>query len=110
MPARYIHEGRAIDYNPADPVKAGDAVVLDQLFGIAKLDIPINTLGALHVSGVFDIPKIAGTAIPIGSKVYWNSAQKHATPDDDNGNNLYIGKAILAAADAEELVRVRLDQ
>ena len=78
--AQFIHDGNSIDYTPGADVSAGDVVVQGELVGIAKLDIAANTLGALAVAGVFDLPKTAGVgeAITIGSKVYWDVADIRA--------------------------------
>ncbi len=101
---------RAIDYTPAADVAAGDVVVQGDLVGVAKLDIAANTLGALAVDGVFDVPKASGggTAIAAGAKVYWDATNKQATATADA--NKYMGKTVKAAADADTTVRVRLEQ
>ena len=112
MTAKFIQRGDAIDYTPGADVSAGDVVVQDDLVGVAKLDIKANALGALHVAGVFDFPKESGasTAIAAGARVYWDVADGVAKADDESGANKEIGKTVKAAADADALVRVRLDQ
>jgi len=109
--AQFIHDGDSIDYTPtiAD-VAAGDVIVQGDLVGIAKRDIPRNALGALAVSGVFDLPKArgVGAAIAAGAKVYWDALSQQATTTADD--NKYLGKAVRAAADADATVRVRLEQ
>ena len=72
--ATYIQVGREIDYTPGGAVVAGQVVVQANLVGIAKTAIAANTLGALSVSGIFDVEQNA-EAIPAGAAVYW----------DDNG-------------------------
>jgi predicted RecA/RadA family phage recombinase len=108
--AQFIHDGKSIDYTPGADVAAGDVVVQNDLLGVAKLDIAANTLGALAVTGVFDVPKAtgAGTAIGAGAKVYWNATAKQATTTATG--NKYLGKTIKAAVDADATVRVRLEQ
>ena len=127
MTATFIHRGDAIDYTPVAAVSAGDVVVQNDLIGVAKLDIAAGVLGALHVSGVFDFPKATGTntAITAGAKVYWDAENEIAvdadgyatasgtgTPSDmDYDSTLpYLGKAIQAADDSDETVRVRMSQ
>jgi predicted RecA/RadA family phage recombinase len=112
MTAKFIQSGDAIDYTPTSDVAAGAVVVQEDLVGVAKLDIKANVLGALAVSGVFDFPKEtgAGTAIAAGVRVYWDVADQVAKADDESGANKEIGKTVKAAADADALVRVRLDQ
>jgi len=111
---RFIHDGNSIDYTPApgSDVAAGDVVIQGDLVGVAKLDIAAGRLGALSVTGVFDFPKATtpGSAMPSGTKVYWDAANKLATTDADSGANKYIGKTIRAASDTDATVRVRLEQ
>jgi predicted RecA/RadA family phage recombinase len=113
--AQLIHDGNSIDYTPSSggaDVSAGDVIVQGDLIGIAKLDIAAGTLGALAVTGVFDLPKTAGVgeAIGAGAKVYWDEAESVAKTDDEAGANKYLGKTVLAAVDDDTSVRVRLEQ
>ena len=80
--ANFVHDGKSIDYTPGADVTAGDVVVQNDLVGVAKLDIAANVLGALAVTGVFDLPKAAGVgeAIAAGTKVYWDVADGWPRP------------------------------
>ena len=97
--ARFIHDGNAIDYTPSSDVSAGDVVVQADLVGIAKLDIAANALGALAVTGVFDVPKATGEgeAIAVGSIVFWDVADQVAKTDSEAGANKVLGKTVAAA-------------
>ena len=108
--AKFIYDGDAIDYTPGTAVAAGAVVVQGDLIGVAKLDIPANTLGALAVTGVFDFPKTAGggTAIAGGVTVYWNAGTSVATAT--SAGNKLLGKTVKAAVDADTTIRVRLFQ
>ena len=110
--ATFVHDGKAIDYTPGADVSAGDVVVQGDLVAIAKLDIASGALGALAVTGVFDVPKTAGVgeAIGAGLKVYWDVADAVAKTDDEAGANKYLGKTVAAATDSDTTVRVRLEQ
>ena len=110
--ATFIHDGNRIDYTPGSAVSAGDVVVQGELVGVAKLPIAANALGALAVTGVFDFPKATGegTAITAGANVYWDAGDTEAKEDDESGANKLIGKTVVAAADADATVRVRLSQ
>ncbi len=110
--ALFVHDGKSIDYTPGANVSAGDVVVQGDLIGIAKLDIVSGILGALAVTGVFDVPKTAGAseAIVAGAKVYWDVADSVAKTDDESAANKYLGKTIAAAGDDDTTVRVRLEQ
>jgi predicted RecA/RadA family phage recombinase len=110
--ATFVHDGKSIDYTPGADVSAGDVVVQNDLIGIAKLDIASGVLGALAVTGVFDVPKTAGVgeAIGAGAKVYWDVADGVAKEDAEAGSNKYLGKTVVAAGDDDTAVRVRLEQ
>lgn len=112
MTAKFIQRGDAIDYTPGADVAAGDVVVQGELVGVAKLDIQTGKLGALATTGLFDFPKAAGagTAIPVGTPVYWDEADQEAKADAEAGANKIIGKSVKAAADDDAFVRVRLSQ
>jgi predicted RecA/RadA family phage recombinase len=105
MLARFIHEGKAIDFFPDTNIPAGSVIVQGSLIGVTKLDIPAGQLGAVHVVGVYDIVK-SNVAIPLGSKVYWDAAAKQAVLNS-TGNSL-LGVAVAAAVTEDALVRVRL--
>jgi predicted RecA/RadA family phage recombinase len=108
--AQFIQAGKSVDYTPAVAVDAGDVVVQGELVGVATRDIAADALGALAVEGVFDVDKDtgSGTAITAGADIYWDSGNEVATTTV--GSNKYMGKAVEAADDDDEKVRVRLDQ
>jgi predicted RecA/RadA family phage recombinase len=106
--ATFIHDGNSIDYAPGSAVTAGAVVVQGELVGVAKVDIPANTLGALAVAGVFDFPKATGSGITAGALCYWDATNQRATTTA-TGNKL-IGKCVKAAADVDTTVRVRMSQ
>jgi len=110
--ATFVHDGDTIDYTPDADVSAGDVVVQEDLIGIAKRDIASGALGALAVTGVFDLPKATGVgeAIGAGAKVYWDAGGSVATTDPAAGANKYLGKTVRAAEDDAATVRVRLSQ
>jgi len=110
--AQFIQQGNSIDHTPAGAITAGDVVVQGDLIGIAQVDCVANQLGALAVTGVFDIDKATGggTGIAVGTKVYWDVADQQAKADDEAGANKYLGKTIAAAGDNDATVRVRLEQ
>ena len=105
MEARFIHDGKSIDFLSNVNIPAGTVIVRDALIGITKLDVEANRLGALHVVGVYDIEK-ANVAIPLGSRVYWDATAKKAVLTE--GTNPRLGIAILDAAVDDSVVRVRI--
>ena len=107
MGARLVQEGNTVDYTPSSAVSSGDVVVQGDLVGVANLDIPADTLGALTVAGVFDVDK-GSTVFTAGQAVYWDATAEQASPDGSVGK--LMGTAILAAASTDTSVRVRLVQ
>ena len=103
MNARYVQRGESIDYTPDSPVAAGDLVIVNDLVGVAKLDIAPGELGALAVGGVYEFPK-GSAAIAFGKKAYWD-ATNSAVVATATGNTL-IGKTVseTVATDATVLV------
>jgi predicted RecA/RadA family phage recombinase len=112
MLVQFVQDDDIVDYTPAADSLIGDVVVIGELVGVLCHDTKAGALGALAVEGVFDFPKatIAGSAIAGGAKTYWDAVNKKAVTVDGGGANKFIGKSILAAADADALVRIRLQQ
>ena len=108
--ATFVHDGAAIDYTPGADVAPGDVVVQSDLVGVAKREIKASTLGALAVEGVFDFAKEAGGAVTfaVGDLAYWDDTNDVAVTTDGGGANKLLGKVVLAAADGDASVRVKL--
>ena len=107
----FLKDGDAIDYTPSVAVTAGDVVVQGTLVGIAKKSIVASVLGALAVVGVFSFDKGTGSAaeaLTAGAKVYWDSEAEIVTATAES--NTYVGKVVIAAAEAATTVKVRLEQ
>ena len=111
-PAKFIHEGKTIDYTPQSAVAAGDVVELGTIPLVAPVAIPAGVLGALSCDGVFDLPKTSD-AFTAGDTVYWDNDGTPVTGDATSGaadsatGNL-IGVAVADAAAEASYVRVRL--
>ena len=110
MTAQYVQDDDYVDYTPSADLPTGSVVVQGDLIGVNVRPIPANTVGALCVEGVFDVPKAtgAGSGIAAGVTVYWSAGAQQATATA-TGNKL-MGKTTRAAADADTTVRVRLFQ
>jgi len=108
--ADFVHHGDSIDYTPDSDVTAGDVIVQDQLFCVARNDIDANDKGAIWPTGIYKLPKStdSGSALTVGNKVYWDASNGVVTTTV--GSNVYIGKVVKAAADSDSDVSVRLDQ
>ena len=111
-PAKFVHEGAAVDYTPGADTPVGTVVVQADLVGVASGTIKAGQPGALMVTGVFEFAKAggAGSAIPAGTLTYWDAANQVATKNASAGATKLLGKAVKATVDADAFVRVRLQQ
>ena len=109
MKARYVQRGESIDYIPEADVAAGDIIKVGNLVGVAKLDIKAGELGALALTGVYEVAKAAGTAFAAGAEVGWHAASKKAVAAGASGSAKF-GHAVADADAADGAVFVRLQQ
>lgn len=106
MTARFVQKGESINFTPETAVAAGDLIIQNDLVGVAKLDIPAGTLGAMAVVGVYEFPK-GSAAVAFGKKVYWDTANG-VVVTTATGNTL-VGKAVTDAAAGDATVLVLLN-
>ena len=108
MKARYVQRGESIDFTPTADVAAGDIIKVGSLVGVAKLDIKAGELGALALCGVYEIAT-NGTAIEAGAVVFVDPATGKVCAECASGA-VKFGHAVAAAAAADTLVLIRLEQ
>lgn len=106
VPAIYIQEGIEIDYTPVSATAAGTVVVQNDLLGITLHPIAANQLGAIRISGVFDVPKKA-EAFAVGVVAYWDATAGQATATSSYAPPV-LGITVAAALSGDATVRVRL--
>jgi predicted RecA/RadA family phage recombinase len=104
--ATYVQPGESIDYTPSTNVALGTVVVLGDLVGVTKRDIRANELGALALSGVFDVAKGTSEALAVGTTVYWDDTNHRLTATA--GSHKRFGNVVRAAAADDPTVRARL--
>ena len=75
MSAKYWQRGETIDYTATDDLANGDVVNLATRIGVAGDDIAAGETGAVHVVGVFEMPKATG-AVTVGQALYWDAAAR----------------------------------
>jgi predicted RecA/RadA family phage recombinase len=105
MIAIFVHDDKVVDYIPAEDTPAGSVIVQGELIGITKLDIRSGQLGALHLTGVYDVSKTPDV-FSVGDSVYWDATAKKAAGTAE-GNTL-LGVAVAVAASSDATVRVRI--
>ena len=105
MKASFVQLGQAIDFIPSRDIAAGEILVCNGMAGAVKIPVKSGELGALHLSGIYDIDK-APVAIAAGDKVYYDASGGSATVAD---TGIYLGVAAChSPADAAK-VRVILN-
>lgn len=104
MGAIYIQKGDAIDYTPETAKAAGDIVAFGGGIGVVKEPIAAGALGALALTGVYEIPK-AAVSIGFGDSVYLTTGGNITTAAT---GNTAAGVAVEAAATGAGAIRVRI--
>ena len=105
--AKYIYRGDSIEYVNATnaDIEYGSVVSLGTRIGIAGGNIPAGEVGALHIVGVFELPKAASVEIAQGAAVYFNTKNGNVTTTD---TDVPCGWAVAAAGSAGTTVAVKI--
>jgi predicted RecA/RadA family phage recombinase len=106
MNAVFVQRGETVDFIPSRTISAGEVLRFGALIGVVKIPVAAGELGALHLSGIYDVAKATG-AITAGSKVYWNESTESVTAEA-TGNH-FLGIAACHAPAAASKVRVILN-
>lgn len=108
--ARYIQEGKIINFqnSTAGKISYGDVVVLTDRVGVASVDIPAGSLGAVQLEGVFEVAAETSAAFTVGETVYWDAANKRVTATKPASNAITAGMVVepKAAADAAAFIKL----
>lgn len=106
MATNYIQEGKALNYTAGADITSGQFVLMGAIGGVAKTAIANGKVGAVHISGVFSVPKASG-AVTQGQKLYWNSDNSNLTTTA-SGNTI-VGVAAAPAASGDATVAILLN-
>jgi predicted RecA/RadA family phage recombinase len=93
---------------PTGGVKSGDLVQIGMFIGIAAIDAAEGDDFECALTGVYELPKTAGSGIDQGAIVLWD-ASASACVGAPGAGNTPIGAATEAAGSSATKVRVRLD-
>ena len=108
MSAKYWQRGETIDYTATDDLANGDVVDLSTRIGVAGNDIATGETGAVHVVGVFEMPKATG-AVTVGQALYWDKTAGNITTTAGSAPaNTPAGWAVAAAGASDTTVLVKL--
>ena len=105
--ARLIQKGDILDWtNGGDSaVVAGSVVVAGTFVGVVQNDIPAKELGAIAITGVWEVAVGGGATFTQGAPVYWNAGAGYAAAS----GGVYMGRAAYATAAGDTAVKVRLE-
>jgi predicted RecA/RadA family phage recombinase len=107
MATNYVQEGKTLNYTASGAdIASGDFVLIGTIGGVAKTDIADGKTGAVHICGVFSIPKASG-AITQGAKLYWSTTNSNLTTTA-SGNTI-VGVAAEAAASGDANAKLLLN-
>lgn len=107
--AIFVQDGKALDYINNDrynTVYYGDIVVIGSLVGVAECDIPVGGLGAVSISGVYEMPSDTGTAYAQGDALYWDASNKRVTKTSDSNTACGHAAAAKTSSAGRALVRI----
>lgn len=103
----YIQPGNSVTVAaPAGGVSSGDGVLIGTLFGVAQTDAADGADVELLTEGVVELPKATPLAIAVGDRLFWDPANKEA--NKTAAAQVCVGVAVVAAADADATVRLKL--
>ena len=109
MDARFIQDGKYLDYTASADVAAGAVVVQGGIVGVANQPIASGATGAIATEGVFEVAKLSGSSGAVfsaGAAVYWNATSGYAQGSASGLTQL--GLAVENVTSGGETVRVKL--
>ncbi len=102
-------DGRVLDVTLTSDAKSGELVIEGKLVGVAVTDGQVDDLIAVHVEGVFLLPKLPAATFAVGASVNWDTAAKQAISAEAGADEVAnIGFAVNAADAGDLNVFVRL--
>lgn len=112
--ATYWQRGENLDYTNTgtETIEANTIIVFGTHIGIAGTHILPGETGALHVTGVFEIPKTEKQALEMGTVVYFDGSGVTAAKNDGAAEHpdMYplAGYIVQAAAADDTVALVKL--
>lgn len=102
-------DGRVLDFTLEAAVASGGIVTKGRLLGVAVSKGDIGDTIAVHVEGVFRLPKLATAVIAVGAAVTWDvSASQVIVASAAVGDVENFGYAVDSAGNGDGDVLVRL--
>jgi predicted RecA/RadA family phage recombinase len=103
----YVQSGDVITVTAPYAVSSGQGVLVGSLFGVATCDAANGASVDIMPEGVFDITALTSDTGTVGTKMYWDSANKRLTTTATS--NTLVGALTLAKGGSDTTARVYLD-
>ncbi len=104
----YIQEGRILNLAFAADTEPGEVVVVGSIIGVAVAGGPADTLGAVQVVGVFDLPKKSTDTFDVGDKLWWDTVNGYSTTGMPSGG-IAFGVSLAVVTSGVTTAPVRLN-
>lgn len=108
MAQNFVQEGDSLDHVAAATIVSGTPFKLGSMVVVPMGDALTGQSVAVFTGGVWDLPKVAGTAWAQGDKLYWDDTAKNFTKT--SSSNTAAGYAAAPALSAATVGRVLLKQ
>ena len=84
--AKFIQELDRIDFKntTSEMIEVGDIVPIGKMHGVAITNIGPNIIGAVKVTGCFEVAALTSDSFTVGDTVYFDKDQKRASKVDTN--------------------------
>ena len=105
MMAVFVQRGESVDFTPSRDVEAGEVLVFGGLPGVVKTSVKAGALGALALTGVYDVEKDA-VAVAAGDRLFWDGTRRLATTAP---NGAFLGLAAANSPASSPRARVILN-
>lgn len=101
MATNYVNDGQVITYsNSGSAISSGDVVIINNIVGVALVDIANGASGSVAIEGVFTVPAVSAAVISQGEAVIWDATAEAFEDDQHAAGTGDITGACVAMADS----------
>jgi len=94
----HLQSGNHVEVIAPYTLASGGGCQVGTMFGVAVAAAASGAQVILDVRGVFELPKLGTDVVTQGQSLYWDNASSPRRLTTTAGTNLYVGKAVEAAA------------
>lgn len=107
MAKKFIQPGEVIDYTAGGSISAGAVVLIGKRIGVALNDMSNGDVGAVQMTGVWELTKVTADVVTQGALLYWDSTASKLTTTV--GTNTLAGYAFAAAGSSDTTVKIKIN-